>query len=162
MIDIEDVRAHAETYIGTQARIVQDSNVMYIFIRDSLSKGARLKMATKHVQYDIKGTLDGPSYLKALLVIYFVETIANNYILRQKLQALVPDAMKRLKFNVSSFNSYVNQLSSNLTTGGGCSTDMILYLFNAYEKVDDANSVPTLPTRKKTTMRDLLYLLPSR
>ena len=138
MIDIEDVRAHAETYIGTQARVAQDSNMMYIFIRDSLSKGARLKMATEHVQYDINGTPDGPCYLKALLVTYFVETIATNYVLRQKLQAL-PDAMKRLKFNVSTFNSYVNQLTQNLTSGGETSTDMMVYLFTAYEKVEDAN-----------------------
>ena len=138
LLDIEDVRAHAQTYIGTPARVAQDSNMMYIFIRDSLSKGARSKMATEHAQYDINGTPDGPCYLKALLVTYFVETIATNYVLRQKLQAL-PDAMQHLKFNISDFNSYVNELTLNLSQGGEGTTDMMVNLFTAYESVEDAS-----------------------
>ena len=159
LIDIEDVRAHAQTYIGTQARVAQDSNMMYIFIRDSLSKGARSKMATEHVQYDINGTPDGPCYLKALLVTYFVETIATNYVLRQKLQAL-PDAMKRLKFDVSSFNSYVNQLTLNLTSGGETSNDMMVYLFTAYEKVEDASFQTYIAHKKEAYDEGSITLTP--
>jgi hypothetical protein len=95
-------------------------------------------MANEHAQYDINGTPDGPCYLKALLITYFVETIATNYVLRQKLQAL-PAAMKRLKYNISNFNSYVNELTLNLSQGGEGTTDMMVNLFTAYESVKDAN-----------------------
>jgi hypothetical protein len=63
LMTIDDVRAHAEAYIGTPARVAQDSNMMYMFIRDSLSEGARLKMANEHAQYDIKnGISSGATY----------------------------------------------------------------------------------------------------
>jgi hypothetical protein len=137
LIDIADVRAHAQSYIGTDTRVAQDSHMMYVFIRDSLSKDAKAKMATEHEQYDVAGTPDGPCYLKALLITYFVETIATDYVLRQKLQAL-PAAMVRLEFNVSDFNSYVNQLTQDLASGGTTSEDMMVYLFTAYAEVTDA------------------------
>jgi hypothetical protein len=144
---MENVTAHAEAYIGTQSRVAQDSNMMYIFLRDSLSEGARLRMANEHEKYDINGTPDGPCYLKAILVTYFVETIATNFVLRQKLQAL-PDALKQHKYNVSTFNSYVNELVNNLAGGGEGTTDLIVNLFTAYESVKD-NAFNTYIAHKK-------------
>jgi hypothetical protein len=159
LIDIEDVQAHARTYIGTQSRIAQDSSMMYIFIKDSLTKGARTKMATEHQQYDINGTPDGPCFLKALLATYFVETIATNFVLRERLIDL-PNAMKRLKFNVSNFNSYVNEITLNLTSGGETSTDMIVYLFKAYREVKDANFLTYMAHKKEAYEDGTLPMTP--
>jgi hypothetical protein len=136
LITMDNVRAHATVYIGTQQRVAQDSNMMYVFLRDSLTEGARSRMANEHEKYDINGTPDGPCYLKTILVTYFVETIATNFLLRQKLQAL-PDAIKQHKYNVGSFNAYVNELVQNLAQGGEVTSDLMVYLFTAYEQVND-------------------------
>ena len=141
LIEIEDVQAHARTYIGTQSRLAQDSNMMYHFIKDSLSKGARKRMAMEHQQYDIQGTRDGPCFLKALLAIYFVETIATNFVLREQLINL-PNAIKRFKSDVSNFNTYVNEITQNLTSGGeNCSRHT--------SKSRTPTFTSTLSTRKK-------------
>jgi hypothetical protein len=153
LITMANVRAHAMTYIGTHARVAQDSNMMYIFLKESLTEGARSRMANEHQKYDINGTPNGPCYLKAILVTYFVETIATNFVLRQKLQAL-PDAMKRHKYNVGSFNSYVNELVQNLAHHGGkVTSDLMVYLFAAYEAVND-KSFRTYIAHKKEAYED--------
>jgi hypothetical protein len=109
-------------------------------------------MATEHVTYDINGTPDGPCYLKAILVTYFVETIATNFVLRQNLQAL-PDAIKCHKYNVGTFNSYINELIGNLAQGGEVTTDMMVNLFAAYELVKD-HSFHTYISHKKEAYED--------
>jgi hypothetical protein len=136
LITIDNVRAHAITYIGTQSRVAQDSHMMYVFLNDSLTEGAKARMASEHANYDINGVSDGPSYLKTLLDTYFVETIATNFLLRQKLQAL-PTALKRCKYDVGDFNKHVNDLLSDLYSGGETTTDMMVNLFTAYLSVKD-------------------------
>jgi hypothetical protein len=136
LVTMENVRAHAMVYIGAHERVAQDSNMMYLFIRDSLTEGARSRMANEHAQYDVNGTPDGPCSLKALLVTYFVETIATNFLLREKLQAL-PEAMKKLKFNIGAFNAYVQELVQDLAQGGEVTSDLMVHLLRAYEEVTD-------------------------
>jgi hypothetical protein len=152
LITMANVRAHATTYIGTQERVAQDSHMMYRFLTDSLSEGARSRMANEHAQYNINGIPDGPCYLKAILVTYFVETIATNFVLRQKLQAL-PDAMEKLEYNVGDFNSYVNEQVQNLAHGGEDTTDLMVNLFAAYEKVND-ETFRTYIAHKKESYED--------
>ena len=159
LISIEDVQAHAQVYIGTQSRLAQDSEMMYVFLQGSLAKGAKRRMALQHHEYDINGTPDGPCFLKALLSVYFVETMATNFVLREQLIDL-PNAMKRYKSDVASFNQYVNEITNNLTAGGESSSDMLVYLFKAYKEVKDTNFLTYMAHKKEAYEDGTLPLTP--
>jgi hypothetical protein len=135
-LTIENVQAHARTYIGTQTRLAQDASMMYEFLRDSLTEGARARLATESAKYTIEGVRDGPSYLKTLLVKFYVETKATNFHIRQKLQRL-PAKIVELKYNVATFNDYVMELVQDLAGGGETLDDLIVYLFDSYLQVTD-------------------------
>jgi hypothetical protein len=82
MLSIENVQNHAAAYIGTQTRLAQDASMMYELLRDSLTEGARGRLATESAKYTINGIRDGPSYLKTLLTKFYVETKATNFHIR--------------------------------------------------------------------------------
>lgn len=137
MIPMSDVTAHATGYIGTQTRLAQDASMMYEFLRDSLTEGARARLATDTTKYTVNGTRDGPCYLKTLLSKFYVETRATNFHLRQKMQHL-PTTIADMSYNIASFNDRVRELVKDLASGGETSTDLIVYVFEAYLKVDDS------------------------
>jgi hypothetical protein len=136
MLSIEAIRAHATAYIGTATRLAQDSRMMYEFLRDSLTDGARASLATETAKYTITGTADGPLYLKTMLIKFYVETKATNYHLRQQLQRL-PTKIAELNYNVSDFNDHVKKVLQNLSSGGETSDDLMVNLFEAYLSVND-------------------------
>lgn len=152
MLTIENVQAHATTYVGTQTRIAQDASMMYEFLRDSLTEGARARLATDSVKYTINGLRNGPCYLKTLLIKFYVETRATNFHLRQKLQRL-PTTIAEMKFDIATFNDHVRELVQDLAAGGETSNDLIVYVFDAYLKVKD-NSFMRYIERKKEAYDD--------
>jgi hypothetical protein len=54
MLSLENVRAHASTYVQTQTRLAQDSSMMYEFLRDSLTSGACARLSTDAGKYLVK------------------------------------------------------------------------------------------------------------
>jgi hypothetical protein len=136
MLSLQNVRAQAATYVGLATRTAQDSVWMYEFLRDSLTVAARTRIALQSDSYTIQGTPDGPCYLKVILLTFHVETRATNFHLRKKLHDL-PRKMTELKSNISAFNQYVRETVSNLASGGEITTDLLVYLFEAYQMVED-------------------------
>ena len=136
MLTLENVRAHAATYVGQPTRAAQDARWMYEFLRDSLTESARMRIALQPERFQVNGINDGPCYLKTILITFYVETNATNFLLRKKLHDL-PDKMAKLKFKVTDFNTYVRETVSNLNSGGGTSDDLLVYLFDSYKIVPD-------------------------
>jgi hypothetical protein len=148
MLSIANVKAHAASYIGTQTRLAQDASMMYEFLRNSLSEGARARLATDASKYTINGTKDGPCYLKTLLSTFYVETRATNYNLRQKMQHL-PFTIEYMEYNITAFNHHVQELIRDLASGGETSTDLLVYLFEAYLKVKDKSFLRFIEHKKE-------------
>jgi hypothetical protein len=136
LVTIENVRAHAATYVGQQTRLAQDGFMMFEFIRDSLTEGAKVRIAMENDKYTVNGIQNGPCYLKVLLTKFYVETNATNFYLRESLSNL-PNKMKELKGDISKFNDHVQALVLDLAAGGQTSSDLIVYLFNSYSTVED-------------------------
>lgn len=136
MVSLMNVRAHAAQYIGQPSRLAQDSSWMYEFLRESLTEDARTKISLLRDQYVVQGTPDGPCYLKVILTTFFVETNATDFYLRETLHNL-PKKMETLKSDIAAFNLHVRTTVSELASGGGVSQDLIVYLFNSYEAVQD-------------------------
>ena len=136
LLSMENIRAHALTYVGQQTRQAQDGFMMYEFLRESLTKSARARIELEANKYTINGFEDGPCFLKVILTKFHVETNATNHHLRKCLMAL-PAKMMKLKFDIPAFNSYVQETVALLGAGGQTSTDLLVYLFDAYRKVED-------------------------
>ena len=136
LLTIENVRANAMTYVGQPIRAAQDAAWMYEFIRDSLTENAKVRLAVEKDKFMINDYPDGPSYLKALLIKFFVETTATNYYLRESL-SLLPTKIKDLKSDIAKFNDHVDSIVMNLAAGGETSSDLIVYLFKSYLLVED-------------------------
>ena len=138
LLTIANVRAHAAAYTGTQTRIAQDASMMFAFLRDSLTGAARSRMDMDTAKYSVNGTRDGPCYLKALMIKFYVETKATNFHLRQKFQHLSL-AMIELKYDVPAFNDYVVSIIHDLAKGGQTCNDLdlLIYIFDSYLKVKD-------------------------
>jgi hypothetical protein len=121
---------------------------MYEFLRESLSEAARTHVALQSDRYTVNGTPDGPSYLKVILLTFYVETNATDFHLRETLHNL-PKKIKDLKSDVPAFNQHVRETVSDLASGGQVSTDLLVYLFNAYLLVDDHNFKKYIERKKE-------------
>jgi hypothetical protein len=109
---------------------------MYQFLLDSLTDTARTRVSLQRDLYQVDGTVDGPCFLKVILLTFYVETNATNFHLRQKLHNL-PSKMTDLNSDVAAFNTYVRETVTDLASGGQTSTDLLVYLFSAYQTVED-------------------------
>jgi hypothetical protein len=72
MLTLDNVCAHAATYVGQQTRLAQDSFMMYEFLRNSLTDSARIRLSVESDKFEINNIQDGPSYLKVLLIKFYV------------------------------------------------------------------------------------------
>ena len=132
MLTLENVHAKANTYVGQQTRQAQDAAWMYEFLRDSLTEAARNRVALRSTHFTIQGTLDGPSYLKTILMTFYVETNATNFFLREQLHSL-PDKIVELQSDIPDFNEHVRETIVDLASGGGeINDDLLVYLFKSY------------------------------
>jgi hypothetical protein len=86
----------------------------------------------------VQGFYDGPSYLKVILLTFYVETRATDFHLREKIHAL-PTRMFELDYDILSFNTHVRETIDQLASGGGESSDLLLCIFKAYAIVPDSD-----------------------
>jgi hypothetical protein len=152
VLTLENVRAHAATYMGNQSRNAQDASMMFTFLRDSMTPGVRARMSTEADKYQIGGNNNGPCYLKTLLIKYYVETRATNFHLRQRLQRLTK-TMVDMKSDIAAFNDHVQEIIQNLAAGGETSNDTLVNIFDAYLSVPD-HAFRRYIERKKETYYD--------
>ena len=136
LLTIENVRAHAATYVSRQTRAAQDAAWMYEFLRDSVTESARVCLSVEKAKFTINDNPDGPCYLKTLLAKFFVETTATNFYLRESL-LLLPTKIKDLKSNIAKFNDHVDSIIQDLAAGGETSSDLIVHLFKSYMLIKD-------------------------
>ena len=125
-------------YIGQQNRAAQDAFMMFKFLRDLLTSDACAHVTLEPDKYLIgpDNTANGPCFLKALLIKFHVEMNATDYHLRTQLITL-PQTIATLHSNVALFNAKVTEITNELAAGGQTSSDLLVYLFQAYLKVED-------------------------
>jgi hypothetical protein len=147
MLTLDNIRHHAAAYVGQQTRMAQDASFMYEFLRESLTEGARTRLALQADRFTIQGFPDGPSYLKVILLTFYVETNATDFHLREMIHEL-PSKMKDLQSDILNFNTHVRTIVEQLASGGGESSDLILCLFKAYAVVEDSDFKRFIQRRK--------------
>jgi hypothetical protein len=88
LLTIEDVRAHALTYLGTATRNAQASAQMTACICNSLGTEIYMKLLLRSNEYTINGVEDGPCMLKTLISIVTIATRATIALIRINLMEL--------------------------------------------------------------------------
>lgn len=137
-ISIAEVRNAAATYMAVQGRERQNAVMMYHFISNSIEDVVRNKLITREQEYTINGEFDGPTYLKLLVSIVYIDTRATSAHIRMILSSL-DEHIAQLDYNVIRFNQFVNEQVDGLRARGEESNDLLVNLFKAYLSAKDQN-----------------------
>ena len=73
-LTLEDVCFHVMQYVGNPTRTAQDAVMMFTFLCDLLTTDARSQVTLEVEKYTVNGTVDGPCFLKAILLKFHVKT----------------------------------------------------------------------------------------
>jgi hypothetical protein len=116
-VELSDCQNHAETYIDDETRQAQNSMILYIFLRASLTAQAKTVVESEPDEYSIDGEPSGSCFLKVIIGKASVDTIATENVLRTAISTM-PAKLKELGGDIRSFNLYVTQLRQALLARG--------------------------------------------
>jgi hypothetical protein len=118
-VELSDCQEHAATYINDKTRQGQNSMILYIFIRASLTAQAKTVVESEPDEYSIDGEPSGSCFLKVIIGKASVDTIATENVLRTAIST-IPAKLKELGGggDIRSFNLYVTQLRQTLLARG--------------------------------------------
>jgi hypothetical protein len=136
LISLEDVRAHALTYIGQNVKASQDSNNLKLFLDKSLAPDIMMRLIGQGNEYTVGGVEDGPAMLRVLLSLVSIETRAIISVIHGNLRAL-PTKMLEFNSNILKFNEYVQTQVSELTARGTVANDLMSSLLEAYQSAEE-------------------------
>ena len=151
-ISLEQVRAHAATYVKGQNRAAQDSMQMYQCIFNTLSKSAQAIIALQKAEYTIgegdDSQVSGTCLLKVVIRKSHVDTNATtSHILTQlgHLDKIVID----LNSNIVKVNERVKALVEELAARGETTNHLLNDLFEGYKVASDKGFVAYIRKKKE-------------
>jgi hypothetical protein len=136
MLSLDNVRAHAQTYMGTQSRNDQNAAQMYECLSTSLTPEAHNKVLGLAASYKIGGRKNGPAFLKAIIMTAHTDTRASSSHIRRSLTCL-DSYMSTVNSDIEKFNQYVRLQLTDLAARGETTTDIVVNLFKGYLAASD-------------------------
>jgi hypothetical protein len=136
----DQVKAHAEVYMMMQDRRNQRSGMLYHFLNQSLTEEAHNILDINVANYTINGQKEGVCFLKEIITQAYVDTNATVDNIRKSI-AKLDDKIKELKFDVKTFNAYVQTQVNALAAHGITCTELLTNLFTAYNQVQDSEFI---------------------
>ena len=135
-LSMENLRAVAQVYIGSQTRFAQDSVQLYKCLHNSLSKIGRDKVTLHRNTYSIGGQPVGVLLLKTIIQQSHIDTNATTSAIRHAL-ATLDSYMPVVSYDITKFNQYVRTQLEALQARGETTHDLTTNLFRAYLTVKD-------------------------
>jgi hypothetical protein len=136
-----EVTRKAATYLGTNNREEQDSDMLFNCLRKSITDKVYALVTTEPERYVFEVNheilVDGPCFLAAIIDHTYTNTKANTEAARENLSSLAEYMESLADSNVDKFNSYVKEQLETLAAGGETTNDLITNLFKGYSKVKD-------------------------
>jgi hypothetical protein len=145
-LTLEQVRAHAATYIALPNRAAQDSMQLYTCLSNSISKEAKAKVMIWREDYYVNNLPSGAALLKVLIRESHIDSRATVLHLRSKLSSL-DTYIHSIDYDIPKFHGYVKDLLDSLRARGETTQDLLANLFKAYKVVKDREFVAYI--RKK-------------
>ncbi|GAX15565.1 hypothetical protein FisN_3Hu032 [Fistulifera solaris] len=147
-ITLDEVQAHAASYVGTQTRDAQDSIMLYNMLWNSLSAAGRTKVVIKSDRYTINGITAGVPFLKVIIEVSGTQTHATVSNIRTQLAGL--DAyMSTVDSDILKFNIQVKTLMLELRNHGETSTDLMIHLIKGYKAAKDDEFVRFIKSKEE-------------
>ena len=135
-ITMEQIRTHEESYISTQTRNAQDSNLLYECIMNSISAECKAKLTIWKSEYKCRQLPSGNLLLKVLIHECHLDTNATVGGIRNRLSTL-DMYLPTVGYNISKFNMYVKNLVDQLRARGQYTNDLLINLFKGYLSATD-------------------------
>ncbi len=135
-LTMEDLKAVARVYIGSQTRFAQDSMQLYKCLHNSLSKVGRDKVTLHREAYCIGGQPVGVLLLKTIIQQSHIDTNATTSAIRHAL-ATLDTYMPVVSYDITKFNQYVRTQLEALQARGETTHDLTTNLFRAFLTVKD-------------------------
>ena len=135
-LTVEQVRAHEESYLNTQTRNAQDSNLLYECIMNSISTECKAKLTIWKKEYKCDNLPSGNLLLKILIRECHLDTNATVGGIRNRLSAL-DTYLPTVGYNITKFNMYVKNLVDQLRARGEFTNDLLINLFKGYLAATD-------------------------
>ena len=148
VITLEQVIAHAQTYVHLPTRDAQDSTQLYHCLMASLSSSGRAKISIWNTQYTVNGYPAGVPLLKVILREADVDTQATAAYIRQQLASL-DDYMRQVDSDIKKFNIHVKSLLRDLLRRRQTSDDTMIHLFEGYKAASDKTFVEYILRREE-------------
>jgi hypothetical protein len=136
-ITMAECTASATIYFTAPlARPAQNSTMLYHFLYSSLTKSALTKINLRKASFTVNNHKDGLCFLKAIITEAHIDTVGTVEQYRKQLNHL-PTKMVELSGNIIAFHQHVTTVTNALDSYGKDYPELILHLFEAYEKVED-------------------------
>ena len=135
---MENICNHAKTYLWKVCRDAQNSYQLFMCIQYSITKEAASKVSKDKTQYRI-GTKKSPSKVCLLFRLIQIAIINTRFTVNTICRSLflLDKHMRKVEYNIDSFNQYVKGQQDTLTSRGESSARLITNLFIAYNIVPD-------------------------
>lgn len=139
-ISLEQVRAHAATYVAEANRAAQDSMQLLACIMNSLTKEGYDLIKTHAADYRVEGVDSGIACLKVIIRESHIDTNSTSRHLRALLGGL-DKHMLAIASDITKFNMHVKSLMERLAARGETTEDLLANLFKAYHVASDSTFV---------------------
>jgi hypothetical protein len=133
-----EVKIKVATYSGQQVRAAQNANMLARHIMNSLTPEFKSQVILHASEYKINGKPDGLCLLKQVYKLTFVDTKGTVSSIRTQLVHMSIKLVE-VNYNIQVFNDWVRSQVDKLTARGAESSDLLNYLWEAYQSVPDKN-----------------------
>ncbi|KAL7575398.1 hypothetical protein ACA910_007306 [Epithemia clementina (nom. ined.)] len=145
------VRAHTTTYVGTQMRNAQNSDMLYHFLMALLTSSFKCQVLLHGEDYTVTANAvtvpDGPSLLKLLVSLTYIDTRATASHIRTTLVDMAHQ-LETYGGDITKFNNWVKLQVERLAARGQQAGDLLTYLWKAYASAPDPKFVKYLDDLK--------------
>jgi hypothetical protein len=139
-ITLDQVAAHANTYIAAESCTAQNSYAIYQCIMQSLTETAKQKILLHEEQYTINSIRSGACLLKVVIRESHLDLNATTKFIRESLSSL-DSCMVKIDSDIEKFNDYIRDLVDLLTARGQTTEDLLANLFKGYAAASDRQFV---------------------
>jgi hypothetical protein len=137
---LEEVRAWETTFLATQTRAAQDSQMLFDCLMHSLTEEAKTRIRLHEADYRIGDIGGGVMLFKVIIRESHVDTNATAAAIRVQL-ANLPAYMQDVGSDIDKFNRHVRLLVQGLAARSETSNDLLVNLFAGYRAAGDEEFV---------------------
>ena len=136
-IPLSSIKTRAtNTWINASNRDTQNAFMLFNLLKESLTPEAKSVIQNLTNQYHIDGKPDGPLLFKTIIMKAHVDTRATSTVIRMNLSSL-DSYILTVNSNITTFNEYVRAQVYSLAARGEETQDLLVNLFKAYAVASD-------------------------